>query len=195
MTLLLLVVFAFLIGSIPFGEVIARMKGVCLREVGSGNIGATNVLRSVGKLPAILTLIGDIMKGTFAVAMAKYMLNDPFSQGIVGLSAIAGHNFSIFLRLKGGKGVATSIGVLLLYSPRVALITIVIWVTVVYFTRYSSLGAVVAFVVLPLTMYVVDPVRAKVPITVFMALLLILKHADNIQRLIKGTESKLGEKI
>ncbi|MGD0885406.1 MAG: glycerol-3-phosphate 1-O-acyltransferase PlsY [Thermodesulfovibrionales bacterium] len=195
MTLLGLMALAFLIGSIPFGDIIARRKGVSLREVGSGNIGATNVLRTIGKLPAILTLLGDVMKGTFAVAMAKSLLNDPSSEGIVGLSAVAGHNFSIFLRLKGGKGVATSIGVLLLYSPRVALVTIALWVTVVYFTRYSSLGALFAFAVLPLTMHVVDPVKAKVPIAVLMTLLLILKHADNIQRLIKGTESKLGEKI
>ncbi|HAM51085.1 MAG TPA: acyl-phosphate glycerol 3-phosphate acyltransferase [Nitrospiraceae bacterium] len=195
MILLALMVLSFLMGSVPFGYLTAKMKGVSLREVGSGNIGATNVLRSVGKLPAILTLVGDIGKGTLAVVVARHALNDPFMEGIVGLSAIAGHNFSIFLRFKGGKGVATSIGVLLAYSPRVALITIVLWVMVVYFTKYSSLGALFAFVVLPLTMYLFDPVKAKVLISVIMTLLLILKHADNIQRLIRGTEAKLGEKI
>ena len=195
MTLPALMVFSYLMGSVPFGYLAAKMKGVSLREVGSGNIGATNVLRSVGKLPAILTLVGDMTKGTLAVVVARSVLNDPFMEGIVGLSSIVGDIFSIFLRFKGGKGVATSIGVLLAYSPKVALITIVLWVIVVYFTRYSSLGALFAFVVLPVTMYAFDPVKAKVPISIIMTLLLILKHADNIQRLIKGTEAKLGEKI
>ena len=195
MTLLLLILGAFLLGSVPFGAVIARIKGINLRKVGSGNIGTTNVLRSVGKFPALLTLILDVLKGTVPVLAAQYLSVGTLPTGIVGLSAVAGHNFSVFLRLRGGKGVATSIGVLLAYAPRVALVTIALWVLVALVTRYSSLGALTAFSVLPLTMYFLDPERQKILIAVVMAALLILKHVANIQRLIHGTESKIGEKI
>ncbi|HET6516030.1 MAG TPA: glycerol-3-phosphate 1-O-acyltransferase PlsY [Thermodesulfovibrionales bacterium] len=192
---LLLIIVAYLLGSVPFGDVIARVKGIDLTKVGSGNIGATNVLRSVGRMAAILTLIGDIMKGSLAVAAAKYLVNDPVVEGIVGLAAIVGHDFSIFLRLKGGKGVATSIGVLLVYSPKAAVFTILLWLTVVVISRYSSLGALVAFGLLPVAILVADPVRSKVIISVCIAVLVVLKHEANIRRLIKGIEPRVGEKV
>jgi len=192
---LLLIIVAYLLGSIPFGDVIARVKGIDLTKVGSGNIGATNVLRSVGRMAAILTLIGDIMKGSLAVAAARYLVNDPVIEGIAGLAAIVGHDFSIFLRLKGGKGVATSIGVLLVYSPKAAVFTILLWLTVVAISRYSSLGALVAFGVLPVAILVADPVRAKVIISVCIAVLVVLKHEANIRRLIKGIEPRVGGKV
>ncbi|HXX57670.1 MAG TPA: glycerol-3-phosphate 1-O-acyltransferase PlsY [Thermodesulfovibrionales bacterium] len=196
MTLFLLALFFFVVGSIPTGTVIARLKGVDLRSVGSGNIGATNVLRSMGRVPALLTLIGDVLKGVAAIIVSsRFFLNDPFQIGIVGLSAIAGHDFSLFLRFRGGKGVATSIGVLLAYSPLVAFITTGIWLVVVVTTRYSSLGAVVSFTVLPVTMYLLDPESGKVIISAAMTALLLLKHVANIQRLLAGTESKVGEKV
>jgi glycerol-3-phosphate acyltransferase PlsY len=190
----LLIIFGFVLGSIPFGEIVARLRGINIREVGSGNIGATNVLRSLGKVPALLTLIGDIMKGTAAVAVARYIAGDPFLEGIAGLSAITGHTFSLFLRFRGGKGVATAIGVLLLYAPAVGLATVAVWLLVVAVTRYSSLGALVSFAVLPLTMYVFDGIRVKVIIAFLIAGLLILRHAANIERLLKGTESRIGGK-
>ncbi len=190
----LLIIFAFVLGSIPFGDIVARLRGINIREVGSGNIGATNVLRSLGKVPALLTLVGDIMKGTAAVAVARSVAGDPFIEGIAGLSAIAGHTFSLFLRFRGGKGVATAIGVLLIYAPAVGLATIAVWLLVVAVTRYSSLGALVSFAVLPLTMYVFDGMRVKVIIAFLIAGLLILRHAANIQRLLKGTESRVGGK-
>jgi len=190
----LLIAFCFLLGSIPFGEVVGRIRGVDIRKVGSGNIGATNVLRSLGKGPALLTLIGDIMKGTVAVAAARYITGDPFIEGIAGLSSIAGHTFSVFLRFRGGKGVATAIGVLLIYAPVVGLATVTVWLVVVAATRYSSLGALVSFAVLPLTMYVLDGARVKVIIAVLIAGLLIMRHAANVRRLLKGTESRVGEK-
>lgn len=190
----LLVALSFLIGSIPFGDIIARIKGIDIGKVGSGNIGATNVLRSVGKIPAILTLVGDIMKGTVAVAIARYMVNDPLLEGAAGLAAVAGHNFSIFLRFKGGKGVATSIGVLLVYAPKVALFTIAVWLAVAVITRYSSLGALVSFAALPLAMYLFNGIKEKMIVSLLIAGLLILRHKANIKRLLKGTESRIGEK-
>ena len=190
----LLVMASFILGSIPFGDIVARLRGINIREVGSGNIGATNVLRSLGKAPALLTLIGDIMKGTVAVAVARYVAGDPFIEGLAGLAAIAGHTFSLFLRFRGGKGVATAIGVLLIYAPAVGLATVAIWLLVVAVTRYSSLGALVSFAVLPLTMYVFDGIRVKVVVAFLIAGLLIVRHAANIERLLKGTESRVGEK-
>jgi glycerol-3-phosphate acyltransferase PlsY len=191
----LLVIGAVLMGSIPFGVLIARVKGVDLKKVGSGNIGATNVLRTMGKAPAVLTLAGDVLKGSIPVLAAKYLLNDLTMEGIVGLCAILGHNFSLFLRFRGGKGVATSIGMLLIYSPYAAVVTILIWLSVIFVTRYSSLGAVVSFGVLPLSVYVVDYAKEKLIVSVMITALLMIRHADNIYRLISGTEPKIGKRI
>jgi glycerol-3-phosphate acyltransferase PlsY len=189
-----LIVFAFLMGSIPFGVIIARIKGVDLKKVGSGNIGATNVLRAMGKGPAMLTLTGDVMKGALSVAAGRYFLNDLAMQGIVGLASVFGHSFSIFLRFRGGKGVATSAGVLLLYSPRVAAVTIAIWLTVIVISRYSSLGAIVAFGLLPASTYLLDYTPEKVMVSLLMSGLIIFRHADNISRLIHGKEKKIGKR-
>ncbi|MCL4475799.1 MAG: glycerol-3-phosphate 1-O-acyltransferase PlsY [Nitrospirae bacterium] len=194
MKLFLLIIGSFLMGSIPCGVLVARAKGIDLKKVGSGNIGATNVLRTTGKWPALLTLAGDILKGVIPVAVGRYLLNDLTMEGIIGLSAVLGHNFSVFLRLRGGKGVATSIGVLLVFSPKAALVTVVIWLAVIFFTRYSSLGAIVSFGALPLTVYAVDYARERLTISLMMSALLMLRHADNIKRLIQGTEPKIGKR-
>ena len=193
-TALTLAVFAFLMGSIPFGVIVARFKGVDLKKVGSGNIGATNVLRAMGKGPAILTLAGDVMKGALSVAVGKYFLNDPLMQGIVGLSSILGHNFSVFLRFRGGKGVATTAGVLLVYSPKIAAVTVALWLAVIIVTRYSSLGAVVGFGVMPASTYLLDHTQEKMIISFLMSGLIILRHAGNINRLIHGKERKIGKR-
>ena len=127
MKLFSLILFAFLLGSIPFGVVVAKVYGVNLKKVGSGNIGATNVLRAMGKGPALLTLVGDVLKGSLAVVAGRYFLHSASLEGIIGLSAIVGHNLSLFLRFRGGKGVATSIGVLLIYSPKAGVLTVILW--------------------------------------------------------------------
>ena len=194
MKIALLIPFAFILGSIPFGIIIAKVMGIDLKKIGSGNIGATNVLRSLGKGPAALTLLGDILKGTAAVAIGRYLSVGPAYEGIIGLSAILGHNFSLFLGFKGGKGVATSIGVLLIYSPQVAIFTLIIWLMVVLMTRYSSLGAIVAFGLLPVNVFLVDYSEMKLIISALITLLILLRHIGNIERLIRGTERKIGER-
>lgn len=194
MKIALLIPFAFILGSIPFGIIIAKVMGIDLKKIGSGNIGATNVLRALGKCPAALTLLGDILKGTVAVAIGRYLSVGPAYEGIIGLSAILGHNFSLFLGFKGGKGVATSIGVLLIYSPQVAIFTLIIWVMVVLMTRYSSLGAIVAFGLLPVNVFLVDYSEMKLIISAMITLLILLRHIGNIERLIRGTERKIGER-
>lgn len=193
MKIVLLITFAFILGSIPFGVIIAKAKGVDLKKVGSGNVGATNVLRSLGKGPAAFTLLGDILKGTAAVAVGRHFGIGPFYEGLVGLSAILGHNFSIFLRFSGGKGVATSLGVLSIYSPQTALLTFIIWLVVVMVTRYSSLGAIVSFGLLPITILFLD-VEGKLLSAILITILIFIRHRDNIQRLIKGTERRIGQR-
>lgn len=189
-----LIIFAFLLGSIPIGVILARMKGVDLKKVGSGNIGATNVLRSIGRYPAILTLIGDMLKGTLAAVMGWYFDVGILYEGIIGLFAILGHNFSIFLGFKGGKGVATSIGVLLFYSPYPALITCIIWLVVVIRTKYSSLGALISFGLLPLIIYIIDFSKEKLFVAFLITVFIVIRHKNNIQRLMKGTERKIGQR-
>ncbi|MEW6163385.1 MAG: glycerol-3-phosphate 1-O-acyltransferase PlsY, partial [Nitrospirota bacterium] len=165
-----------------------------LKKVGSGNIGATNVLRSLGRWPAALTLLVDILKGTTVVAAGRYFGAGPFYEGLIGLSAVLGHNFSIFLGFRGGKGVATSLGVLSLYSPQTALFTFVIWLVVVLTTRYSSLGALVSFGLLPLNIALFDS-KEKLLVAILMTALIIIRHRDNIRRLIKGTERRVGQRL
>lgn len=189
-----LMILSFLIGSIPTGLLIAKTKGIDLRKVGSGNIGATNVLRSVGKEAALFTLIGDIAKGVLPVAIGKFFGLGIFDAGILGIFSILGHNFSLFLKFKGGKGVATSIGVLLAFSPHVALLTITIWLLTARWTRYSSLSALIAFGLLPLSIYMLDYSKEKMIIAVVIAGLIFVRHTANIKRLMQGTESKIGEK-
>lgn len=191
---LIVLVLSLLLGSIPFGVLIATIKGVDLKKVGSGNIGATNVLRTMGKGPAFFTLTGDILKGSLAVIIARYFLRDPVMEGIAGLVAILGHNFSPFLGFRGGKGVATSIGVLLVYTPLAGIATVLIWLLVIFITRYSSLGALVSFAVLPLTMRILHYGKEHIIIGLVMSALLIARHTDNIRRLMKGTESALGKR-
>jgi glycerol-3-phosphate acyltransferase PlsY len=190
----LLIICAFVIGSIPVGVIVAKTKGVDLKKVGSGNIGATNVLRSLGKGPAALTLLGDMLKGTLAVASGEYFGIGTFYQGLIGFSAILGHNFSLFLGFRGGKGVATSLGVFLLYSPQTALITFIIWMVVVLITKYSSLGALISFGLLPLNIILFDS-NDKLPVALLVTLFILIRHIDNIQRLIKGTERRIGERV
>ena len=191
---IILLIVAFVLGSIPFGIITAKVKGIDLKKVGSGNIGATNVLRSLGKWPAVITLLGDILKGTLAVAIGKYSGVEPPYEGLIGIAAISGHSFSIFLGFKGGKGVATSLGVLLMYTPHVALVTLVVWIGVVLFTKYSSLGAIVSFALLPLNIILFDfQDKTKFFISILISLFIIIRHKDNIRRLMKGTERKIGQ--
>ena len=191
---IILLIAAFVLGSIPFGIITAKVKGIDLKKVGSGNIGATNVLRSLGRWPAVITLLGDILKGTLAVAIGKYSGVEPLYEGLIGIAAILGHNFSIFLGFRGGKGVATSLGVLLMYTPHVALVTLIVWIGVVLFTKYSSLGAIVSFALLPLNIMLFDfQDKTKFFISILISLFIIIRHKDNIKRLMKGTERKIGQ--
>lgn len=193
MKIILLSTAAFLLGSIPTGVLIVKSRGIDLRKIGSGNIGATNVLRSTGKLSALLTLCGDIGKGIVAVLAAKFFAVELLYEGLIGVCSILGHNFSVFLKFRGGKGVATSLGVLCIYSPQTALITSIIWLLTLTVTKYSSLGAFVSFGVLPLNIVFFDTVE-KLPVALIITIMIFVRHKDNISRLMDGTEKKVGKR-
>lgn len=194
MTEALVIAFSYLLGSVPFGIVFTRAKGVDLRKVGSGNIGATNVLRAAGKGPAVLTLLGDILKGAAAVALARALGLGASYEGLAALAAVAGHDFSVFLKFRGGKGVATSLGAVLIYAPQAGILTVVLWLVTVALTRYSSLGAIVSFALLPVIMILTGQAKLKAAVALALAALLLLKHSGNIKRLVEGTERRVGEK-
>lgn len=190
----ILIAACYLLGSVPFGLIAGRLRGVDLREVGSKNIGATNALRSLGKGPALFTLLGDLLKGSLAVSLGLLFGLDPIFQGALGLSAVFGHVFPVFLRFKGGKGVATGFGVLMIYMPTVAVITLLIWLLIAAVTRYSSLAAVVCFGLLPLSSGIFDYSREKETVAIALSILIIFRHLGNIKRLLNETETKIGEK-
>ena len=184
--------FGYLLGSIPFGLILTRMAGLGdVRKIGSGNIGATNELRTGNKKLAAATLLLDALKGTAAAAIASHW---GVEAGIAaGFAAFIGHLYPVWLGFKGGKGVATYIGVLLGLAPPMVLAFAVIWLAMAKISRYSSLSALVATAIIPVLLYAVG--NEKVAL-LFAAMTIIswVKHRANIQRLLAGTESKIGDK-
>jgi acyl phosphate:glycerol-3-phosphate acyltransferase len=184
----------YLFGSIPFGLLLTRLAGTRdLREIGSGSIGATNVLRTGRKGLAAATLICDALKGTFAVLIGGYMAGP--NGAIVGaLGAFLGHLFPLWLGFKGGKGVATYIGLLLAMAWPVAITFGLIWLALAAFTRYSSLAALAASAATPLALWVLG-YRPEAALFGLLTVLLWIMHRANIARLIKGTEGKIGKPV
>ena len=191
MNIFLVILFAYLIGSIPFGIIISKIMGLGnLRNIGSGNIGATNVLRTGNKLAAILTLIFDLLKGAIAVIITYYIFNDTTAQ-IAALSSFLGHCFPIWLKFKGGKGVATFIGIsLALYWPAGILICLT-WVLIAFLSRTSSLSALISSLSSILWVWVLGAPSAVFIMTV-LTILIWYRHIENIKRIIKNTEPKIN---
>ena len=192
---LVLLVAGYLLGSIPFGVVIARAASdVDLRHVGSGNIGATNVLRAVGKGAAALTLLGDIGNGLLAVGLARLTGASAALVAAVSLAAVLGHLFPVWTGFRGGKGVATTLGVILGAMPIVGGLLLVIWLAVAAITRYSSLAALLATATMPLLAWLMDGRPAMVALSGALLVLVVARHRENIRRLLAGTEGKIGQK-
>jgi glycerol-3-phosphate acyltransferase PlsY len=195
MTALLCALGGYLAGSIPFAILVSRaLRLPDPRSYGSGNIGATNVLRSGNRLAALLTLVGDAGKGWAAVLVARALELPAEMVALVGFAAFVGHLFPAWLRFRGGKGVATAAGVLIAFDWRVGVVVLVAWLTVVAATRYSSLGALLAALLAPVAVWYLvggGPVFLAV---VAMSALLILRHHANIGKLVRGEESRIGEK-
>lgn len=188
----LALVFGYLLGSIPFGLLITRAAGLGdVRKIGSGNIGATNVLRTGNKGLAAATLLLDALKGTAAVLIAGHFASE---LGLwAGLGAFLGHLFPVWLGFKGGKGVATYLGVLVALAWQVALIFAVVWLAIAFLARYSSLAALTAAIVVPIALYVLSTPQIA-GLFALMSLIVIMKHRANIERLLAGTEGKIGAK-
>lgn len=190
--LLAALIFGYLLGSIPFGLIFTRMAGLGdVRKIGSGNIGATNVLRTGRKGLAAATLLADALKGTAAVLIAAQW--GPQFATLAALGAFLGHLFPVWLQFKGGKGVATFIGVLIGLKPLAALIFCLIWLGVAFISRYSSLSALIASATTPVVLWLLgEPGMAGMAI--ILVALLWWKHSQNISRLLAGTEGKIGQK-
>lgn len=187
---------AYLLGSIPFGLLVGKWwSRIDVRQYGSGNIGMTNVLRTAGYVPGLLTLIGDLGKGAVAVLLAQRFLGDPFSSLLAGTFAVAGHNWPVFLGFRGGKGVATIAGVLLVFRPLATLILFVIWLTVLLVFRYISLASIVVAVCLPFVLLVLKVGWFELGLALLVAVVTIYRHRSNIERLRTGTEFRFGEKV
>lgn len=185
-------IFGYLLGSIPFGLILTRMAGLGdVRKIGSGNIGATNVLRTGNKKLAAATLLLDALKGTAAAAIASRW---GIEAGIAaGFAAFLGHLYPVWLGFKGGKGIATYIGVLLGLAPIMVLLFAAIWLTLAKLTRYSSLSALVATLVVPVVLLATGYGKIGL-LFVVMSIITWIKHRANIQRLLAGTEGRIGEK-
>lgn len=187
-----LVVFAYFMGSIPMGVILGRLKGVDPRKTGSGNIGATNVMRAAGKKMGIITLILDTAKGFLPVALGTALGVHVYVIALVGLAAFLGHVFPVFLRFKGGKGVATALGVYLAVSPLTILGAFVVFIIVAAIWRYVSLASMIGATVVPIGLYLVGAPWAFVVMAGLITVVVLIRHKDNITRLTKGTESKLS---
>ena len=207
MTIIAVCLAAYLIGSIPFGYLIVRLTaGADVRETGSGGTGATNVSRRAGKLAGVLTLVLDALKGAAAIAVARFIFDTAIFGGsaddlqwwiaAAGVFAIAGHCFPIWLGFRGGKGVATGVGVFLMLAPLPVVFAVMIFLLIVLLTRYVSLGSIVAAATIPLLIWLrpsfttADSYRSTLMAAILGGALIIFRHRANIARLISGTESK-----
>lgn len=189
------VILGYLVGSLPTGLIVIRLvKGIDIRRHGSGNIGAINVFRVAGLPTAALVLAVDMVKGAIPVLVARAWEQTPLAAVLAGLAAIAGHNWSVFLRFTGGKGIATSFGVLLAVSPPSAAVAAGVWLLVAAVTRYASLASLLAITTVPVVMGVRREPREHVAFGVLALLLAVSRHRANIGRLRRGTELKVTDR-
>jgi glycerol-3-phosphate acyltransferase PlsY len=189
-----LLLLIYLVAAVPTGVVLTRLMGLeDVRTKGSGNIGATNVYRVAGKLPGILTLLGDILKGFLPLLAVKYWLAPtPLQLGVAGVVAIVGHCYPVYLRFKGGKGVATAFGIFLVLDPPALLGGGLAFLAAVALTRYISLGSVLAAIAVPLFTLLFGRPLPMVLSACVIGALIVWRHRDNLQRLLKGTENRFG---
>lgn len=198
-------VVAYLLGSIPTGYIAAKARGIDIRTIGSGNIGATNVFRVLGKCAGVFVLFVDALKGYLACrfigGLGLRLFGNPGDSGaqeyfaiVAGFCAILGHNFTCWLGFRGGKGIATSSGVLLALFPQALFGAAAVWVFVAAVSRYVSLASITAAIGLPFFVWVVGSSLRLIIVALIMACLAIFRHKDNIQRLIQGTENRIGTK-
>lgn len=193
MIIILFIMLSYIMGSIPFGYIVGKhFKGIDIREHGSGNIGVANVLRVLGIKCALLVLIGDCLKGIAPLALASLLKIESIGfYLIIGTAAIIGHNWSVFLKFKGGKGIATTYGVVLFFYPYIAIISALIWLIIVIFTKFAALGSLLSILIMFLLSFLfITPVEFKIFIIIIL-IFAIIRHYSNIKRLIKREEHKI----
>lgn len=192
MTRIIIPIVAYLLGSVPFGYLIVRGKsGADIRETGSGGTGATNVSRRAGKAAGVLTLLLDAAKGCVAVLIAKAFGGDDWVIAAAAIAALVGHIFPVWLGFRGGKGVATGVGIFVVLAPVALFCAGVVFVAIVLLTRYVSLGSITAAVLIPVLVWVQSDSRTLLVAAVVGAALIVFAHRGNIQRLASGTESRI----
>ncbi len=187
-----LILFSYLLGSVPVGVVLSRLRGQDPRKAGSGNIGATNVMRTAGKGLGILTLAGDIAKGFLPTWLVMYYGQPALVVAACGLAAFVGHLWPVYLRFRGGKGVATALGFFLVLNPAAIPVLVIIFVLVLLKWRYVSLGSLAGTAFAPLLLFLFGSPPEYILASVVVALLIYYKHTDNIRRLLAGTEHRLN---
>jgi glycerol-3-phosphate acyltransferase PlsY len=185
------VIVAYLIGSIPIGVMLAKLKGKDPRKTGSGNIGATNVMRTAGRALGIATLLGDIAKGFLPTFIAIRLDMPREIVAVIGFATFAGHLFPVFLKFRGGKGVATALGVYLAVGPVAIIPCFVVFVVILLVWRYVSLGSLAGAGIVPFAMYILKVPVEYVWLAIVIAIFVFIKHRDNIRRLIKRQENKI----
>lgn len=196
--LFLAIILSYLLGSIPTSYIVGRLwKGIDLRKHGSGNVGATNTFRVLGPIPGVTVLLGDILKGLVAVLLITRLVVSGSISGawikvFCGLAAICGHNWTIFLKFRGGRGVATSIGVFFGLVPQAIGITMIVGVAIIALSRYVSLGSISGAILFPILVYHFKISLPYLFFSLLASLLVLIKHIPNIKRLIKGKENKLS---
>jgi len=192
MTRIIIPIFAYLLGSIPFGYLIVRGKiGADIRETGSGGTGATNVSRRAGKTAGVLTLLLDAAKGCAAVLIAKALTGDDWVIAAAAIAVLVGHILPVWLGFRGGKGVATGVGIFVVLAPIALLCAGVIFVAIVALTRYVSLGSIVAAVLIPVFVWWQTDLRSLLTAAIVAAALIVFAHRGNIKRLASRTESRI----
>lgn len=193
-----LLVAAYVIGAIPFGQLLAKASGKDLTQTGSGNTGAANAYRTLGVKGGALVLLADMLKGTLVALLAHIALLPgfavPVAKAVFGLLAVLGHNYSVFRRFRGGKGIATTFGVVLAMSPKVALLAGLVWLSCVSLTKYPSVGSLCAVVSMPLLMAYAKGDLPSIIFCVLAAGLAILRHRENLERLRQGRELQYDER-
>lgn len=193
---------AYFLGSLPTGFLVARAKGIDIRKVGSGNIGATNAMRILGRPAGSFVLLVDALKGFAAVCLCAFLGRKFYATAdletlciVAGIGAVLGHNYTCWLKFKGGKGIATTAGVYLALAPWALLVALVVFILSVVLTKYVSVGSVTSAIALPATVWVMTPHNVFLgSVTTALGALAIYKHKSNIQRLMKGTENRIGQK-
>lgn len=193
---LLVMILSYLLGSVSFGIIVTRItKGVDIRDFGSGNTGFTNVLRVVGKGPAAIVLVGDALKGSLGVVLGYYLGEVSYSYAVLGgLATMVGHTYPLYFRFKGGKGVATGLGVILALAPDVTLIALIVFIITVFFSHYVSLGSILGALSVPVFLYFLEKPFPVFLFGVLGAIFVIYNHKANLVRLYQGSENKIGKR-